>query len=116
MNQEFDVIVVGGGHAGAEASLAAARLEMSTLLITMDFNTISRMSCNPAIGGLAKSHLVSEIDALGGEIAKVIDKTGLQFKTLNKSKGRAVWSPRAQADKIAYSKEMQKVIKQQQNL
>jgi len=102
----FDVIVVGGGHAGSEAALAASRKGFSTLLITLNLNAIARMSCNPAIGGLAKGHMVREIDALGGEMAKVIDRTGLQFKMLNRSKGQAVWSPRAQADKIAYPAEM----------
>jgi len=109
-------IVIGGGHAGAEAALASARMGVKTLLITMDKNAVSRMSCNPAIGGLAKGHLVAEIDAIGGEMAKVIDKTGLQFRILNRSKGRAVWSPRAQADKIQYSAEMLKRIEQQDNL
>ncbi len=113
---DYDIIVVGGGHAGAEASLAAARMGMSTLLITLEKSAISRMSCNPAIGGLAKGHLVCEIDALGGEMAKVIDKTGIQFKMLNRSKGRAVWSPRAQADKIAYPEEMRRSIDSEENL
>jgi len=113
---DYDIIVVGGGHAGAEASLAAARMGMSTLLITLEKSAISRMSCNPAIGGLAKGHLVCEIDALGGEMAKVIDKTGIQFKMLNRSKGRAVWSPRAQADKITYPREMIRQIDSEKNL
>lgn len=102
-NSDCDVIVVGGGHAGVEASLAAARMGLSTILITQSISSIARMSCNPSIGGLAKGHLVAEIDALGGEMAKMTDKTGIQFKMLNKSKGRAVWSPRAQADKVQYS-------------
>ncbi|MBN2281315.1 MAG: tRNA uridine-5-carboxymethylaminomethyl(34) synthesis enzyme MnmG [Candidatus Marinimicrobia bacterium] len=117
MKQTFyDIIVVGGGHAGAEASLAAARLGNSTLLITLDKNKISTMSCNPAIGGLAKGHLVAEIDALGGEMGKIIDQTGIQFKILNQSKGRAVWSPRAQADKIQYSALMSQVVNNTENL
>ena len=105
---EYDIIVIGGGHAGAEAALSAARLGMATLLITIETTAIARMSCNPAIGGLAKGHLVREIDALGGEMGLVADQTGLQFRVLNRSKGRAVWSPRAQSDKIAYAEEMQK--------
>jgi len=103
----YENVVIGGGHAGVEASLASARMGINTLLITMDKSAISRMSCNPAIGGLAKGHLVAELDALGGEMAKVIDKTGIQFRMLNRSKVHAVWSPRAQADKIKYSLEMQ---------
>ncbi len=116
MKHTFENIVVGGGHAGVEASLASARMGVNTLLITMEKSAIARMSCNPAIGGLAKGHLVAEIDALGGEMAKVIDITGIQFKMLNRSKGRAVWSPRAQADKIQYSLEMQRRITNQDNL
>lgn len=116
MKHTFENIVVGGGHAGVEASLASARMGINTLLITMEKSAIARMSCNPAIGGLAKGHLVAEIDALGGEMAKVTDITGIQFKMLNRSKGRAVWSPRAQADKNQYSLEMQKRITNQNNL
>jgi len=112
----FENIVVGGGHAGVEASLASARMGTPTLLITMKKSAVARMSCNPAIGGLAKGHLVAEIDALGGEMAKVIDLTGIQFKMLNRSKGRAVWSPRAQADKIRYSLEFQRRLADQDNL
>jgi len=115
-NADYEIIVLGGGHAGIEAALASARLGLKTLLVTIDISAIARMSCNPAIGGLAKGHLVSEIDALGGEMAKVIDKTGLQFRVLNKSKGRAVWSLRAQADKIQYSLEMIKRLLEQENL
>jgi len=100
---DCDIIIVGGGHAGVEASLAAARMGLSAVLITQNIQSIARMSCNPSIGGLAKGHLVAEIDALGGEMAKIIDQTGIQFKMLNKSRGRAVWSPRAQADKYNYS-------------
>lgn len=116
MNSKYDIVVVGGGHAGCEAALAASRLGMRTLLITLDLGAIGRMSCNPAIGGLAKGHLVREIDALGGEMARVIDETGIQFKMLNKSKGRAVWSPRAQADRAEYSKNMLIRLEQQKNL
>ncbi len=115
-HKKYDIIVVGGGHAGAEASLAAARLGNKTLLITQDKNKISSMSCNPAIGGLAKGHLVAEIDALGGEMGKVIDKTGIQFQILNKSKGKAVWSPRAQADKLKYSALMSNIVSNTKNL
>jgi len=100
---DFDIIVVGGGHAGIEAASASARMGLSVALITMDPEKIGLMSCNPAIGGLAKGQLAREIDALGGEMAKIIDKSGIHFKMLNKSKGPAVWSPRAQADRKYYS-------------
>ncbi|HMB20273.1 MAG TPA: tRNA uridine-5-carboxymethylaminomethyl(34) synthesis enzyme MnmG [Spirochaetota bacterium] len=116
MSGDVDVIVVGGGHAGAEAALASARMGYQTMLITGNLDTICQMSCNPAIGGLAKGHLVREIDAMGGEMAKNIDATGIHFKMLNKSKGPAVWSPRAQADKKAYQFRMKEVLEQQENL
>jgi tRNA uridine 5-carboxymethylaminomethyl modification enzyme len=112
----YDCVVVGGGHAGCEAALAASRMGANTLLITIRLDMIGQMSCNPAVGGLAKSHLVFEIDALGGEIGYNTDKTGTQFRMLNTSKGPAVWSLRAQADRIAYREEMQKTIESQKNL
>jgi tRNA uridine 5-carboxymethylaminomethyl modification enzyme len=116
MNKKYDIIVVGGGHAGIEASLASARMGLETLLVTMSADTIGRMSCNPAIGGQAKGHLVRELDALGGEMGKLIDATGLHFKMLNKSKGPAVWSPRAQADKYQYEALAQEICKNQRGL
>ncbi len=116
MKKSYDIIVVGGGHAGVEAALASARLGKATALITIEKSAIARMSCNPSIGGLAKGHLVRELDVLGGEMAKAIDKTGIQFKLLNRSKGRAVWSPRAQADKRKYEKYMQDILDEQDNL
>ena len=114
--REFDVVVAGGGHAGIEAALAAARLGMRTALVTLRIDTIGRMSCNPAIGGLAKGHLVREIDALGGEMAQLIDRTGIHFKILNRSKGPAVWSPRAQADRQAYARAAQEAVLHQSGL
>lgn len=116
MIHQYDIIIIGGGHAGAEAALASARMGMNTLMLTGNLDTICQMSCNPAIGGLAKGHLVREIDAMGGEMAKNIDATGIHFKMLNMSKGPAVWSPRAQADKKDYQFRMKEVLEKQQNL
>ncbi len=116
MQISYDVIVVGGGHAGCEAALASARMGMQTALLTMNLDTIAQMSCNPAIGGLAKGQLVREVDALGGEMGKVIDATGIQFKLLNASKGHAVRSPRAQADKKLYQFTMKGKLEEQTNL
>ncbi|MBQ9270927.1 MAG: tRNA uridine-5-carboxymethylaminomethyl(34) synthesis enzyme MnmG [Alphaproteobacteria bacterium] len=116
MNKEFDVIVVGGGHAGCEAAAAAARMGSKTLLITHKIGKIGEMSCNPAIGGLGKGHLVREIDALDGLMARVIDKAGIQFRMLNLSKGPAVRGPRAQADRELYKKYMLKELKNTENL
>ncbi|MFO7849735.1 MAG: tRNA uridine-5-carboxymethylaminomethyl(34) synthesis enzyme MnmG [Spirochaetia bacterium] len=113
---DFDVIVVGGGHAGIEASLASARLECKTLLITQSLDTIGRLSCNPAIGGLSKGNMVREIDALGGEMAKLIDAVMIQFRILNRRRGPAVQAPRAQADKFAYSKLAKETLESQSSL
>lgn len=114
--QKYDLIVVGAGHAGCEAALAAARMGCQALLLTMNAETIAQMSCNPAIGGLAKGHLVREIDALGGEMASVIDATGIQFRMLNTSKGPAVWALRAQADRVGYRLEMRRRLERQPGL
>jgi tRNA uridine 5-carboxymethylaminomethyl modification enzyme len=113
VEHSFDVIVVGGGHAGIEASLAASRMGCTTVLVTMDKNAIGRMSCNPAIGGSAKGHIVREIDALGGEMGSLADATGIHFRMLNLSKGPAVWSPRCQNDREWYSREASQRVRSQ---
>ena len=116
MKKYYDIIVIGAGHAGIEASYSTARMGCSVGLVTMDINAIGRMSCNPAIGGTAKGHLVREIDALGGIMGQIADITGIQFKMLNTSKGPAVWSPRCQSDKNLYSEEAARIINDQEGI
>src|SRR5580765_248351 len=110
MRTSYDILVIGGGHAGAEAAWAASRLSASVALITLDPSKIGAMSCNPAIGGLAKGQMVREIDALGGLMGLATDATGIQFRMLNRSKGPAVWGPRAQCDKYKYASEVQRLL------
>ena len=113
---KYDVIVIGGGHAGTEAALASARMQKNTLLITHNIETLGQMSCNPAIGGIGKSHLVKEIDALGGAMALATDKAGIQFRVLNNRKGPAVRATRAQADRLLYKASIRYVLENQKNL
>lgn len=112
----FDVIIIGGGHAGTEAAMAAARMGQQTLLLTHNIDTLGQMSCNPAIGGIGKGHLVKEVDALGGLMAKAIDQAGIQFRILNASKGPAVRATRAQADRVLYRQAVRTALENQPNL
>src|ERR1700751_5121521 len=116
LNDEYEVIVVGSGHAGIEAALAAARIGCRTLMLTQKLDTIGQMSCNPAIGGLAKGHIVREIDAMGGAMGRNADATGIQFRMLNRTKGPSVQAPRVQCDKKAYQFRMKALLESAENL
>ncbi|MGH7742236.1 MAG: FAD-dependent oxidoreductase, partial [Candidatus Eiseniibacteriota bacterium] len=110
VNLSFDVVVIGAGHAGCEAAHVCARLGLKTALLTVKLEDTAKMSCNPAIGGIAKGHMVREIDALGGLMGRITDRSGIQFRMLNRGRGPAVWSPRAQCDKALYSREMAQLL------
>src|SRR2546426_6506770 len=116
MQNQYDVIVVGAGHAGCEAARACARMGLRTAMITMNLDLIAQMSCSPAVGGIAKGHLVREIDALGGGMGELTDAVGIQFRLLNTSRGPAVWSPRAQCDKKQYRIRMREWLENEPNL
>src|SRR5438132_12934228 len=116
MQEKYDVVVVGAGHAGCEAARACARMGLKTAMVTMNLDLIAQMSCNPAIGGIAKGHLVREIDALGGLMGEVADAVGIQFRLLNTSRGPAVWSPRAQMDKRVYRVRVKEVLEKETNI
>ena len=116
MPEKYDVVVVGAGHAGCEAARACARLGLKTAMVTMNLDLMAQMSCNPAIGGIAKGHLVREVDALGGLMGELADAMGIQFRLLNTSRGPAVWSPRAQMDKKQYRARMRQVLEEEPNL
>src|SRR5215207_8715036 len=115
-NNYYDIIVIGGGHAGIEAAWTSSRMGCTVAMVTMDLDAIGRMSCNPAIGGTAKGHLVKEIDALGGAMGRIADETGIQFKILNRSKGPAIWSPRCQNDRDLYSVVAKQYIESCENI
>src|SRR3954451_8592856 len=116
MHDTYDAVVIGAGHAGCEAARATARMGLRTAMVTMNADLIAQMSCNPAIGGIAKGHLVREIDAMGGIMGQVADAVGIQFRLLNTSRGPAVWSPRAQCDKKQYRIRMKEVLEAEPNL
>lgn len=116
MTFKYDVVVIGAGHAGCEAAVAAARLGSKTCIITMDMNKIAQMSCNPAVGGIAKGQIVREIDALGGQMGLVTDQTAIQFRILNRSKGPAMWSPRAQCDRTRFIEAWRNILENTPNL